>query len=172
MRSREVQVPAIINGVPSPTATTTGAVRDWQAMAIDFAFRMPKIITLPLRLEKDSLDRFGWGASSSSEVYRLFSFRPSGSSTPQWSTTVDIRVNDETEIQYDRNDFGKPIFYGRYDSRVERAWLRIDRFDLVKWRVSGAFSFRATNLKGETVDIENGTFENVRLRYRDRVPAP
>ncbi len=168
VRSREVQVTAIVNGVPSPTATTTGAVRDWQSSGLYFAFRMPKNITLPFLLEKDSLDQFSWSVGSYFEVYRLFSFQLPGGNNPQWSITVDTRVNEGIEIKY-RFGFGDPIYQGRYDSRVERAWLRIDRYDLVKWRVSGAFSFRATNLKGETVDIENGTFENVKLDYFERI---
>ena len=59
----------------------------------------------------------------------------------------------------------RPIYDGLYNSRVERAWLRIERYDLKNWRVSGKFSFRVVNIKGEVVNIENGSFDNVRLVY-------
>jgi hypothetical protein len=52
-----------------------------------------------------------------------------------------------------------------YQSKVERAWMMIDEYDIVKNRVSGRFSFRLIDsITGEVVDIQNGTFTNVYLQ--------
>ena len=79
--------------------------------------------------------------------------------------SVDIGGETRLDIAYSKYSKNVDAFNGYYNSRVERAWLRIERYDLKNWRVSGKFSFRVVNIKGEVVDIENGSFDNVRLVY-------
>ena len=142
---------------------TLGVVRSWISNGVIISFILPKIFSVPISIGVDSLRSFSWAESIDKEEYRLTTQGSPGSGAREWVYGVYTLRNDILSVAYSKSLKDDPFYDGYYNSRVERAWLRIERYDTLKKRVSGTFSFRLVNIKGEVVDIRGGIFDNVRL---------
>ena len=141
-----------------------GVVRSWLSNGLSCIFIIPPIFSVPFTVGVDSLYFFSWNESVKKEEYRLTTQGSPGSGTREWVYGVYTIPNDVLKVAYSKTKKDDSFWDGYYNSRVERAWLRIERYDTLKKRVSGTFSFRLVNIKGEVVDIRGGIFDNVRLR--------
>jgi hypothetical protein len=131
------------------TANYIDSLRTWQEDRLEFLFVAPPAITAPYTPTK--LRAFRWKSLGWAERY-----------IPTSSNQWNIRALPYTNYQVS-------YILTSYDTldkaTIQEATLTIDRYDLEKKRISGRFSFRAIgSINGETIEIRNGVFDNVRLR--------
>jgi hypothetical protein len=61
-----------------------------------------------------------------------------------------------------------PTSLNRYRTRLERAEIILDRYDTVRQRVDGQFSFRMIGYENTVIEVKDGRFTNVKLyRYNE-----
>jgi hypothetical protein len=148
-----------------PNNSVLDALRSWQQANLKFAYKLPLIITPPIKL--DTLSTFLWSDQQYQEQF------VSGNSPTSWS--ILPFVSDVfSEMKYWHVFWQRDTtFYSEeeqnlYRTRVERAEFYLDRYDTVRQRVDGRFSFRMIGYNGTVIDIKDGRFVNVRLnRTRD-----
>lgn len=142
------------------------ALRYWNSIGWRVSYnKLPQAIIVPIKL--DSLSTFSWSNKQYQEQF------VNGNSPTSWSILPFVS-DIFSELNYWRTFWQRDTtFYSieernLYRTHVEQAEFYLDRYDTVRQRVDGRFSFRMVGYDGRVVDIRNGRFLNVRLnRTRD-----
>ena len=143
------------------------AIRSSSIERLYFSFRLSRYIP-PLPSKQDSLLTFSWSDKRYQERFVT-------NSTPgTWSVqsfVVDVFADIEFSPHYINSIdtmLLSPLDLNRYRARIERAEFYLDRYDTVRQRADGRFSFRAVGYNNTIVDIKDGRFTNVKLyRFRE-----
>jgi hypothetical protein len=132
------------------------SVHSWREQRLGCDFRAPKQITVPLTLTIDSLYYFEW-------------------SEAQWQEQ-EVPVSNRGITSWVLRSLFGILLSAKYSpgspwieekSKILQASLTIEKYDAVKRRMSGRFSFKVIgSLKNEMIEIQNGVFENAYMRMR------
>lgn len=134
------------------------SLRYWREYRLEFTFKSPSIIRVPLTLPSDSLFSFEWTEMQWQEQ-EVGSSQPNGVTT--WSITA--LFSNLLSVQYLQGYTNQSL----YNSIIQQGEVTITRYDAQKKRLSGHFRLRVMSKSSNTIiDIEDGIFENVRLKVQ------
>jgi hypothetical protein len=145
---------------------TLDAVRSWQTASLSIFFRVPKIIQTPIKIDNTTSDstfdisfsdkryqeRFVYGTTPTS--WKILSFVSDIFADVQYSPRY---LNSIDTLNYD------PLSLRPYRTRLEQAEIIIERYDTIRQRVNGRFSFRMMGYDNTIVEVRDGLFDNVLL---------
>jgi hypothetical protein len=150
-----------------PNDNVLDALRSWRGTTIEFFVNVPQHIQVPFKITNSALDSALILSFSDKRYQEQFVY---GNTPTTWSIlsfVSDIFGNVKYSPKYlksiDSSGIFDPASLNLYRTRLERAEFYLDRYDTTRQRVDGRFSFRIVGFDGSIVDIQNGSFVNVRL---------
>jgi hypothetical protein len=148
--------------------TIIDALRSWRGTSISVSFRVPKTIQTPISFASDSMLTFSYVDARYQEMF-VARPRPNKSSILSFVSDVFSKMEYWPPFwQQNDTSFYSLSERNLYRTRVERSEFYLDRYDTVRQRVDGRFSFRMIGYDGTVIDIKDGRFINVKLARQNK----
>jgi hypothetical protein len=153
-----------------PNDNVLDALRSSRITDIKIFFGVPAMIQTPLRIDGMISDSTVSISFNDKRYQEQFVY----GTPPAWSILsfvsdvfCDIAYDPPFLRNREASNLFDPIALNRLRTRLERGEVYLDRYDTVRQRVDGRFSFRIIGFDGTVVDIQNGQFINVKLGRRN-----